>query len=39
MGAAGGVWVIGVLFVSNLWVLMRRRRMRNRPQARTGPPV
>ena len=35
----GGVVVIGVLFVSNLWVLMHRRRMRNRPQARTGPPV
>jgi len=36
---AGGVVVIGVLFVSNLWVLMHRRRMRNRPQPRTGPPV
>ena len=36
---AGGAVVIGVLFASNLWVLRHRRRMRNVPQPRTGPPV
>lgn len=35
---AGGAVVIGVLFVSNLWVLRHRRRMRNVPQPRVGPP-
>ena len=36
---AGGAVVIGVLFVSNIWVLRYRRRMRNVPQPRVGPPV
>lgn len=36
---AGGVVVIGVLFASNLWALRARRRMRNAPQPRVGPPV
>lgn len=35
----GGVVVIGALFVSNLWALSHNRRLRNRPQPRTGPPV
>src|SRR6056297_320408 len=35
----GGAVVIGALFVSNLWALMHQRRLRNRPQPRTGPPV
>jgi len=33
------VVVIGALFVSNLWALIYQRRLRNRPQPRTGPPV
>ena len=35
----GGAVVIGALFVSNLWALIYQRRLRNRPQPRTGPPV
>ena len=35
----GGVVVIGALFASNLWALRHNRRLRNRPQPRTGPPV
>jgi drug/metabolite transporter (DMT)-like permease len=35
----GGAVVIGALFASNLWALRNNRRLRNRPQPRTGPPV
>ncbi|WP_101068777.1 DMT family transporter [Roseovarius salinarum] len=36
---AGGAIVIGALFVSNLVALRARRRLRNAPQPRAGPPV
>jgi drug/metabolite transporter (DMT)-like permease len=35
----GGAVVISVLLVSNIWALRMTRRMRIRPQPRTGPPV
>jgi drug/metabolite transporter (DMT)-like permease len=38
-GIIGGAVVIGALFASNLWALRNNRRLRNRPQPRTGPPV
>ncbi|MGI3212243.1 DMT family transporter [Roseovarius tibetensis] len=35
----GGAVVIGALFVSNIWALRSHKRLRNRLQPRTGPPV
>ena len=35
----GGAVVISVLAVSNIWALRMNRRMRIRPQPRTGPPL
>jgi len=35
----GGALVISVLLMSNIWALRMSRRMRIRPQPRTGPPV